>query len=140
MASAMRLRPSGLNLRFAFPGFAALAAFAGVAAREAVALGPLEGVAAGGGAGVVEVDEDVVERRRPRAMRLPVFYASVRRVSRSHYEAHFQQLWDGREILDPNQITERYARACEVDVLRSPADWLWSYRRWKLKKPLYGNG
>jgi lauroyl/myristoyl acyltransferase len=73
-------------------------------------------------------------------MRLPVFYVSVRRESRSCYEADMQQLWDGREILDPNQITERYARACEVDVLKSPADWLWSYRRWKLKKPLYGNG
>jgi lauroyl/myristoyl acyltransferase len=23
-------------------------------------------------------------------------------------------------------------------VLKSPADWLWSYRRWRLKKPLYG--
>ena len=75
-----------------------------------------------------------------RAMRLPVFYVSVRRVSRSHYEADMQQLWDGREVLDPHQITERYARACEADVLKSPADWLWSYRRWKLKKPLYGNG
>ena len=30
------------------------------------------------------------------------------------------------------------ARACEIDVLKSPADWLWSYRRWRLKKPLYG--
>ena len=37
-----------------------------------------------------------------------------------------------------NEITERYARACEADVLRSPADWLWSYRRWRIKKPLYG--
>jgi lauroyl/myristoyl acyltransferase len=49
-------------------------------------------------------------------------------------------LWDGRETLSPNEITERYARACEADVLNSPADWLWSYRRWRLKKPLYGNG
>jgi lauroyl/myristoyl acyltransferase len=23
-------------------------------------------------------------------------------------------------------------------VWKSPADWLWSYRRWRLKKPLYG--
>jgi len=23
-------------------------------------------------------------------------------------------------------------------VLDHPADWLWSYRRWRLKKPLYG--
>ena len=43
-------------------------------------------------------------------------------------------------MLEPNAITERYARACEADVLEHPADWLWSYRRWKLKKPLYGAG
>ena len=36
-----------------------------VAARVTVPLRPLERVAARGGAGVVEVDEDVVERRRP---------------------------------------------------------------------------
>jgi KDO2-lipid IV(A) lauroyltransferase len=72
-----------------------------------------------------------------RATRLPMMYARVRRVRRSCYEVEFQQLWDGREALEPNQITERYARACEADVLANPADWLWSYRRWRLKKPLY---
>ncbi len=45
---------------------------AGVAAGEAVPLRPLERVAARGGAGVVEVDEDVVERRGPGAVRLPM--------------------------------------------------------------------
>jgi KDO2-lipid IV(A) lauroyltransferase len=73
-----------------------------------------------------------------RAMRLPVFYALMRRVSRGRYEVEIRELWDGRETLEPNGITERYARACEADVLAHPADWLWSYRRWKLKKPLYG--
>ena len=38
--------------------------------RVPVPLDPLEGVAARGGAGEVEVDEDVVERRRPLAPRL----------------------------------------------------------------------
>jgi KDO2-lipid IV(A) lauroyltransferase len=75
-----------------------------------------------------------------RAMRLPVLYASVHRVGRSRYEARLMPLWDGRETLEPNGITERYARVCEADVLESPADWLWSYRRWRLKKPLYGAG
>jgi KDO2-lipid IV(A) lauroyltransferase len=75
-----------------------------------------------------------------RAMRLPVLYAHVRRVRRSHYEVEFRPLWDGKEPLAPNALTERYARACELDVLKSPADWLWSYRRWRLKKPLYGAG
>ena len=74
-----------------------------------------------------------------RAMRLPILYASVHRVRRSYYEVDLLPIWDGREIIEPNQVTERYARACEVDVYKSPADWLWSYRRWRLKKPLYGD-
>ena len=73
-----------------------------------------------------------------RAMRLPIVYASMRRVRRGYYEVEFKPLWDGREATPPNTVTERYARACEIDVLNSPADWLWSYRRWRLKKPLYG--
>jgi KDO2-lipid IV(A) lauroyltransferase len=73
-----------------------------------------------------------------RATRLPVIYACMRRVQRSRYEVELKLLWDGKETVTANEITERYARACESDVLRSPADWLWSYRRWRLKKPLYG--
>jgi KDO2-lipid IV(A) lauroyltransferase len=73
-----------------------------------------------------------------RATRLPILYVRVRRVRRGYYEVELKQLWDGREVTEPNTVTERYARACELDVLASPADWLWSYRRWRLKKPLYG--
>jgi KDO2-lipid IV(A) lauroyltransferase len=73
-----------------------------------------------------------------RATRLPIIYVSVRRVRRSYYEVDLRPLWDGREVTAPNAVIERYARACEVDVLKHPADWLWSYRRWRLKKPLYG--
>jgi KDO2-lipid IV(A) lauroyltransferase len=73
-----------------------------------------------------------------RATRLPIMYAAMRRIRRGYYEVEFKQLWDGREVTAPNTMTERYARACEIDVLKSPADWLWSYRRWRLKKPLYG--
>ncbi len=48
-----------------------------------------------------------------------------------------QPIWDGRETAVSGELTERYARLCEADVRASPADWLWSYRRWRLKKPLY---
>jgi KDO2-lipid IV(A) lauroyltransferase len=75
-----------------------------------------------------------------RAARLPVLYLGMRRLRRGHYEAELHPLWDGREPLDPNGLTERYARLCEREVLAHPADWLWSYRRWKLQKPLYGEG
>jgi Kdo2-lipid IVA lauroyltransferase/acyltransferase len=73
-----------------------------------------------------------------RATRLPLMYVSMRRVRQGYYEGVLHVLWDGREAVEPNGITERYARTCEVDVLKSPADWLWSYRRWRLQKPLYG--
>jgi Kdo2-lipid IVA lauroyltransferase/acyltransferase len=73
-----------------------------------------------------------------RATRLPMVFASMRRLRRGFYEVQFIPLWDGRERTAPNSVTESYARACETEVLKSPADWLWSYRRWRLKKPLYG--
>jgi KDO2-lipid IV(A) lauroyltransferase len=73
-----------------------------------------------------------------RATRLPILYVAVRRIRRGYYEVELRPLWDGREVTEPHAVTERYARACEIDVLKSPADWLWSYRRWRLKKPLYG--
>jgi KDO2-lipid IV(A) lauroyltransferase len=73
-----------------------------------------------------------------RATRLPIIYLVMRRIRRGYYQVELRPLWDGREVIEPNQVTERYARACELDVFESPADWLWSYRRWRLKKPLYG--
>jgi KDO2-lipid IV(A) lauroyltransferase len=73
-----------------------------------------------------------------RATRLPIVYLLMRRTGRGRYDIEARELWDGKESVPANGITERYARACEADVLAHPADWLWSYRRWKLKKPLYG--
>jgi KDO2-lipid IV(A) lauroyltransferase len=75
-----------------------------------------------------------------RAARLPVLYLGMRRITRGYYEVELELLWDGREALEPNALTERYARVCERDVLEHPTDWLWSYRRWKIQKPLYGEG
>jgi KDO2-lipid IV(A) lauroyltransferase len=72
-----------------------------------------------------------------RATRLPIFYLSMHRVRRGYYEVDVQPIWDGRETAVSGELTERYARLCEADVRASPADWLWSYRRWRLKKPLY---
>ena len=73
-----------------------------------------------------------------RGTRLPVFHLAMRRIGRGRYEVELIPLWDGRETSEVGVITERYARACEKEVLASPADWLWSYRRWRLQKSLYG--
>jgi Kdo2-lipid IVA lauroyltransferase/acyltransferase len=73
-----------------------------------------------------------------RATRLPVIYLAMRRIRRGYYEVELTELWDGKERLESTQITERYARHNEKELYKQPADWLWSYRRWRLKKPLYG--
>jgi KDO2-lipid IV(A) lauroyltransferase len=75
-----------------------------------------------------------------RATRLPIFYVRMRRVRRGRYEVEMSELWDGSERTESGELTARYARACEADVLARPADWLWTYRRWRFKKPLYGGG
>ena len=75
-----------------------------------------------------------------RSMRLPMLYLSMRRVSRGHYEAELREVWNGRDATAPGEITQRYARECAADVRASPSDWLWTYRRWRFPKPLYGAG
>jgi KDO2-lipid IV(A) lauroyltransferase len=73
-----------------------------------------------------------------RSVRLPMIYLSMHRVRRGFYEVTLRELWDGREATEGGELTARYAAACEADVRASPADWLWTYRRWRFPKPLYG--
>ncbi|HYK25619.1 MAG TPA: lysophospholipid acyltransferase family protein [Steroidobacteraceae bacterium] len=74
------------------------------------------------------------------ATRIAVVFAAVRRISRGRYEVTFELLAPARAALEPGEITERYARLVEAQILASPEDWTWSHRRWKLKRPLYGAG
>jgi KDO2-lipid IV(A) lauroyltransferase len=74
-----------------------------------------------------------------RATRYASFFLRLRRVSRGHYEVTFVPLAAAGETLASGEFTGRYARLVEEQIRESPADWPWSHKRWKLKKPLYGN-
>jgi KDO2-lipid IV(A) lauroyltransferase len=50
----------------------------------------------------------------------------------------FVPLAGAGEQLPPGEFTTRYARLVEAQIREAPADWPWSHKRWKLKKPLYG--
>lgn len=63
-----------------------------------------------------------------------VVYADVRKVSRGHYETVYSLLTDDPQSEAPDAITERYARAMEQTILRDPAYWLWTHKRWKHKR------
>jgi KDO2-lipid IV(A) lauroyltransferase len=67
-------------------------------------------------------------------------FVAMRRLSRGHYEVTFTPLAGAAERLKTGEFTERYARLSETQIRAAPPDWLWSHKRWKLKKPLYGAG
>jgi KDO2-lipid IV(A) lauroyltransferase len=73
-----------------------------------------------------------------RATRYASFFLRLRRTSRGHYEVEFVPLAGAGEQLAAGEFTARYARLVEAQIREAPADWPWSHKRWKLKKPLYG--
>ena len=62
---------------------------------------------------------------------LPVLYMSMSRVSAGRYKCELKMIYDGTETVAQHEITERYVRELERDILREPARWMWSHRRWK---------
>jgi Kdo2-lipid IVA lauroyltransferase/acyltransferase len=73
-----------------------------------------------------------------RVTRLPAFFIKMRRMQRGFYEMELQPLSEAGETLRSGDLTERYARLVETQILDSPPDWPWSHKRWKLKRNVYG--
>ncbi len=72
------------------------------------------------------------------SFKYPVIFVGNRRLKRGHYEFRFEMLHDLETPLSPDSefpVTERYARKLEEWIRQNPADYLWSHRRWKHKKP-----
>jgi Kdo2-lipid IVA lauroyltransferase/acyltransferase len=73
-----------------------------------------------------------------RTTRYAAFFIRLERKARGHYQAEFVKLATAGEQLPPGEFTNRYAKLVEEQIRAAPADWPWSHKRWKLKKPLYG--
>ena len=71
-----------------------------------------------------------------RATGYPAFFMKVKNVGRGKYEVELINI--GLPPYEKNSfdIIENYARETEKTISEDPAGWLWSHRRWKLKKPL----
>ena len=72
-----------------------------------------------------------------KATRYAALFVALRRVKRGHYEIEFMPLAGPGEKLEPGELTVRYARRVEQEILAAPQDWTWGHRRWKLKKGIY---
>lgn len=63
-----------------------------------------------------------------------VIYLDVKRLKRGYYSGEFVLITDSPKQEAPFYITETYIRMMENTILRSPAYWLWTHKRWKHKK------
>lgn len=64
----------------------------------------------------------------------PVVYYTVKRVRRGYYEVTFSPFCEHPQEVPQYTIVERYARTLEEQIREQPELWLWSHRRWKLKR------
>jgi KDO2-lipid IV(A) lauroyltransferase len=69
-----------------------------------------------------------------RVGKMAVYYVAMRRESRGYYTVTFEPLADAGEELAEGAIIDRYARHVEALTREHPADWLWSYQRWKVRR------
>jgi len=72
-----------------------------------------------------------------RGMRYAAFFLRLKRIARGYYQVEFVPLAGAGEKLPTGEFTARFARFTEEQIRAAPADWPWSHKRWKLKKPLY---
>ncbi len=72
-----------------------------------------------------------------RILKAPVFFVGMNRTGRGRYQAVLTLLCEPPYSRNGTDIIERYARVAERHIAAYPADWLWMYRKWKYRKPLY---
>jgi len=68
-----------------------------------------------------------------RAARCPIVYVAVERVRRGHYRVSLDPLVGHEEELPEGAMIDRYAARTEAQIRAHPSDWLWAYRRWKVR-------
>lgn len=69
--------------------------------------------------------------RLARKLDTPVIFLDVQMLRRGYYTLELQLLAEHPKETPENWITEEYARRMERSILRNPAGWLWTHKRWK---------
>ncbi|HAD12966.1 MAG TPA: lauroyl acyltransferase [Saprospirales bacterium] len=66
---------------------------------------------------------------------LPVlYYRVIRTARRGFYEIEFSELCIDPSEAQEMEITKAYANRLEADIRENPGHWLWSHKRWKMKR------
>jgi KDO2-lipid IV(A) lauroyltransferase len=65
----------------------------------------------------------------------PVIFGRMRKIKRGFYTFEFELITDEPTKTLAGEITEKMTKLLEKDINRQPEYWLWSHKRWKLKRP-----
>ena len=76
--------------------------------------------------------------RIARKLNLPVIFLDTQKVKRGYYTVDMKLITENPKETPENYITERNARLLEKMILRDPAYWLWTHKRWKHKHEQQG--
>jgi len=66
----------------------------------------------------------------------PVLMIDQRRVKRGYYRGELKLITDTPKETAPFEISEKYMRMLEEQIVADPSCWLWTHRRWKHKKEI----
>ena len=69
-----------------------------------------------------------------RVHNMPVFYVDIQKVKRGYYETEFILLSENPSQTRTGEITQKFIQILEEKIRAKPQYYLWSHRRWTLKK------
>jgi KDO2-lipid IV(A) lauroyltransferase len=64
----------------------------------------------------------------------PVLFIKIDKIKRGYYEGNFEIITEGPQSMAYGEITEKHTKALEEQILEKPEFWLWTHKRWKVKK------
>lgn len=65
----------------------------------------------------------------------PVLYGRINKLRRGHYSFEFTEAIENPQQTEYGYITRRINQLLEQDIMNAPQFWLWSHKRWKMKRP-----
>lgn len=69
--------------------------------------------------------------RIARKLNLPVIFLDVQKVKRGYYSLEIKLITETPKETPEYWLTEEYTRIMEKCIMRNPAYWLWTHKRWK---------
>lgn len=69
-----------------------------------------------------------------RKLHATAYYLDMTRTGRGRYVGKFVKISDDVASEAPNAVTERYFAMLEESIRRQPSLWLWTHRRWRVKR------